>query len=285
MKTYLLLLFLLGWVWMVFGQEFRGKDKIHISPYTSEKYSVCYTDKKIQDTIHKVFDKDGNLQSFELQEKVNWMDAKKLTTSDLKEYGWNKKYLNGNISPENGRLVIYFWDQGKIAESLKKFLSTNQFSVSLNENENLSFFADSFHLGAMTLPLKVYLKKRDDDVGGGMAEGNVNLGIYTGYKFGWKKYVKLKNEKEYRVYNVAFSGNLVFGLGKVTVDDKNSVEHLQQWKVDVPTFNLGMAIGLHYRDFSLLVAYGTDLLLSKKGENWNYKGKPWLGMGIGYKIF
>ncbi|MCJ7933265.1 MAG: hypothetical protein MUW56_06405 [Chryseobacterium sp.] len=120
---------------------------------------------------------------------------------------------------------------------MKVFLSTNQFWIFLNENENLSFFADSFQLGAMTLPLKVYLNKRDDNVGGGMAEGNINVGIYTGYKFGWKKYVKLKNEKDYRIYNVAFSSNVIVGLGKVTIDDKNSVQHLQTWKVDVPIFN------------------------------------------------
>lgn len=284
MKTKILLL-LLVWAGIVSGQEFRGKEKIYISPHASKEYSVYYTNEKVKDSVHKVFDINGNLQSFELEEKINWKASKVLTTSELKKYGWNDVFLNGNISPEKGRLIINFWNRGTISDSLKNFLSTNQFSISIEENDNLSFYADSFQLGAMTLPLKVYLSKRDNDVAGGMAEGNTNIGIYAGYKFGWKKYVKLKHEKEYRIYNMAFSSNLIIGLGKVTIDDKNSVGHLQTWKVDVPTFNLGLAIGLHYKDFSLLVAYGTDFLMSGKGENWNYKGKPWLGIGVGYKIF
>ncbi|MDQ8142781.1 hypothetical protein [Chryseobacterium sp. CFS15] len=285
MRTKILLLFLLGWVGMAFGQEFKGKDKIYISPHASKEYSVYYTNEKVKDSVRKVFNRNGNLQSFELEERINWKNAKELTTSKLKEYNWNKFFLNGNISPEKGRLVINFWNRGTISDSLRNFLSTNHFSIPLEENDNLSFFADSFHLGAMTLPLKIYLTKRDNNVAGGMAEGNTNIGIYAGYKFGWRKYVKLKHEKEYRVYNIAFSSNAIVGLGKVTVDDKNSVGNSQIWKVDVPSFNLGIAFGLHYRDFSLLVAYGIDILMSRKGENWNYKDKPWLGIGIGYKIF
>ncbi len=286
MKIKLALLFLLftGVVW---GQEFRGKERVYITPYANDKYPVYYSSRKIYDTIQKVFDKNGNLLSFQLTAKTDWKDAKKLDTILLRtpKYNYNCKSLRANIVPQGERLLVYFWENGKLNDSLKIFLSENSFSIPLESNKNLSVFTDSFHLGAMTLPIKIYLNRRDEDVKGGMVETGINVGVYAGYKFGWKKYVKLKHEDNYRIYTKAFSINLILGASKITVDDKNSVGYSQTKKEDLPAFITGLSMGLHYRDFSFLLASGFDILLSSGGDNWNYKDKPWLGIGFGYKIF
>src|SRR5690554_1982143 len=140
-------------------------------------------------------------------------------------------------------------------------------------------------MGVMTMPLKIYLDRRNKDFTGSMVTSDVNIGLYVGKKWGSKSFVKLKHEEEYRIYTKAFSLNAILGLSKLDIDNKNSNTSNVTFQGSVPALNTGLGIGLHYRDFAFFTALGYDIPLNKYGTDWNYKGKPWLGIGAGYKIF
>jgi len=143
-----------------------------------------------------------------------------------------------------------------------------------------------WHAGVMTIPLKAYIGRRNNENTGGRVETGVGLGGYVGWKFLAKThFVKLSHEEAYRVYVSGFSINGLLGLSAVELDEDNIKDNSLTFKGKFPALNTGIALGGHYKELGMLLSLGFDIPLNRYGGNWNFKGKPWIGIGLGYKLF
>ncbi|WP_267402037.1 MULTISPECIES: hypothetical protein [unclassified Chryseobacterium] len=301
MKTKILILLLFCWTEIVFGQisKFRERQVLVIGKNQNRDFPIYYLDKndKKDDLLSVDYNTNSEIISKRIaKDKVlNWDNKKELTLDVLKSAGlFNIKNniecitIKANIKAEKGKLLIYPWKISDV-DSLKNkndFLENNRFCIILGDNVNFKIKMNEVHAGVMSIPLKAYIGRRNKDKTGGMVETSVGIGGYVGYKFYAKThYVKLSHEDDYRVYNSGFSINGILGLSAVELDEDNVKNDSIKFRGKFPALNTGAALGYHYRDIGVLFSVGFDIPLNKYGSNWNFKGKPWIGLGLGYKLF
>lgn len=273
--------------------------KPHLKVFIGDKANKGFQVKVLEtekDTLMKpeakVFLADGTFYSYQLTKTLNWKVAKPLDDKlpGLPTLLKKKDVLYADIKPEDGRLMIYFWpykvdEKSKdksITEEANKFYKDHSFSIALEDRTVLNFKSTALQAGVLSIPLKMYLGTPDSVSN---AQAAISAGAYVGFRFGKTKYVKLPNEKEYTVYQKAWSLNLAGGLNKLDIDDKNTSDKGVKFKGSVPSLSLGIAGGYHFKTFTTFLAVGRDFLLSKRAENWLLKKKLWIGVGIGYDIF
>lgn len=247
-------------------------------------------EKRAQETYNAA----GNLISYQKENKPDWSKAKVIapTTAGLPEWIKEEDYLLADIKPEEGRLLLYFWpwdigekataEQKRKKEEANLFYKDHTFSIEVPDRINLSFKSTAFHAGPMTLPMKVFLGGPDSI---SKVSTAVSVGFYLGYRSGHTKYVKLPDQKEFASYETSHSWNVVFGLTKLDLDDKNTKDDGKEFKGSIAALTTGLAYGLHIKNFTLLASIGLDHPLSKKGKLWSLKGRPWIGFGAGFDIF
>ena len=286
MKHTLLSLILLITIQNSFSQKLKLKEDltIHIATKASPKFPVMYINKKEtkNDTVNVVYNKTGDTISFQLKKKNNWKEANKLDSKTANNNGITKFNLKGEVTPKDNRLIINFYPFENNSKA-KTFLNNNNFSIIIPPRLNLGFKYSRFHAGTLSMPLKIYLNSRGENNNNNIETG-ANIGVYLGYLSGTKRFVKIPSEEEYRVYEYGWSINGFFGLNKLEITDKNTLD-VSSFQGSLLTSSLGVNIGWHYKVFSIFGAIGFDIPLSDNGKDWYFKGKPWVGFGVGFEIF
>ncbi|MDH6250963.1 hypothetical protein M2347_000690 [Chryseobacterium sp. H1D6B] len=310
MKTKILLLLLFGWAGVIFGQisKFKERHILFVYERDSDKkqngnnkedsliyiYFVNNTNQK-EEIISSNYDSHSNLISRTIKggKVLDWSKKQVLTFKILEDNGVivdqddTKIKLKANIKAEKGRLYIYPWKfNGAKEDKINKFIKNNTFCIELKDNVNFAVNMHEWQAGVMTIPLKAYIGRRNKENTGGMVETGVGIGGYAGWKFLAKThFVKLNHEEDYRVYVSGLSINGLLGLSAVQLADDNSNDNSVTFRGKFPALNTGIALGAHYKELGLLLSFGWDIPLNKYGSNWNFKGKPWVGIGLGYKLF
>ncbi|QIE58804.1 DUF5320 domain-containing protein [Rasiella rasia] len=173
------------------------------------------------------------------------------------------------------RLIKYF--NGEL-----KGYEKESIGLKLPENGQLFVPTTSFHVGALSLPLKLYVDSDSDSISGGTnnVRTDVDFALFVGKQWGvhgFNSKGELKTKKMQ-------SANFLIGASKLTLNNKNTDGVIKK-DTDVLSLDLGLAYGLSYNSFNILFGAGIDLPLSRFGDEWIFYGKPWVGIGVGYSIF
>jgi hypothetical protein len=78
--------------------------------------------------------------------------------------------------------------------------------------------------------------------------------------------------------------NLVGGLSLGTTPVTSTTADVES-EINATTLSPFMGLLFEYDSFQVGVFYGWDQLGGSVGRTWVYQGKPWLGVGLGYKVF
>lgn len=217
------------------------------------------------DTIYKYKEVDNYIETPFLQ-------------SDYK--GLKTKKFKGNFKIEDKKLVFYPWKFSAEKDSkLNQKLNKNSYFLDIPERTVLKVKFRSFHFGALTLPVKIYLSSKADSLVNNI-QTDVNLNFMIGHKWGHKKYSQLPNEKEGTSYENSWSINFIIGMSKIDLEKNNTTPDLTE-DISVPAISTGCALGYQYRKIGVYVASGIDNPLSKYGKDWDFKNQLWLGFGLG----
>jgi hypothetical protein len=139
----------------------------------------------------------------------------------------------------------------------------------------------SFASSAVTIPVKI--RFGDDSKESGIRdengfrrrfsdfEGNANVGAAVGFRIKASKI-------GFDYFN--FLGGINVGATSINND---TAEVETETNAGILTPFIGVLY--EYKGFELGVFYGWDHISGSIGRTWVYQGKPWLGVGIGYKIF
>lgn len=277
--------------------SFFSRQRVAINQYANKGFEVKLIDTKLhvkQEKTAKTFDAVNNLASYQLTEKPDWSKQVILDNNiaGLLTLLQNRVYLDADIKPEDGRLLVYFWPfpedpNGTAAQqadikTANDFFKDHTFAIELKERDNLALKSSAFHAGPMVLPLKIFLGGPDSV---SSVTASANVGLYIGKRYGKTHYVKLPDEKEYTVYETSHSWNLILGLSKLDLDEKNTKDGGKNFKGSIAAFTTGIAYGLHIKNFTVFGGIGLDFPFGKKGKQWSLRNQPWIGFGAGFDIF
>lgn len=282
MKTKIVLLFLFGWVGMVFGQDqksFKERNKVPLDCF------VYVSPKERKDSIvmkNVVYNAKNEIISFEKDTLKKKAIEQVFIALDSSTTGLKRgSVVKANLKAIDNKIMIYPWyfTYNKTTTT-NDFFNKNNVYIKMKDRVNYSFSYSSVQVGVITLPIKWYIDSKIGNV-----ETSLNAMINVGYKFGKSRFVKFPNEEKVREYKTGFSVNGLAGFSKIELDEKNtSLSEKGKSEGNVAAISLGGALGYHYNDFTLILAVGFDLPTSNR-KNWNFNGIPWLGLGFGYNFF
>jgi hypothetical protein len=301
MKYFLLSTFLLAFSGLSAQKLIlKQKLKIAINGKADSNFHVKYLD-PIKDVKiekqHETYDATTNaIISYQNSKKPDWDKAKKLDSNNrdpnlpvlLKK---DAVYI-ADIKPEEGRLMLYFWPFRKNGNKkmkntasentdVNKFIEDHLFSITMPQRTTLSFHSASWHVGVMTVPLKIYVGSPDSV---SAVQSSFNAGLFFGRRWGYTKYVNLPNQKEISTYQTSWSVNIFAGPAKVDLDENNTSDKGKSFKGGVAVLSYGIMAAYHYKNFSVFLSFGDDKPFVDQADTWLLKKKPWLGIGFGFDI-
>jgi len=290
MKKYsYLLIFTLIIFQFSFSQKLKFKEKININIATKAKdsFPVKFVGKKKKklNKTNVTYNAKGDTISYQLEKKTDWESAIILDSLNAVNNGITDFKLLGEITPKDEMLLIDFYPFTDSKDSTaNKFIEKNLFRIKLKPRTNLKFKYNRFHAGTFVAPFKVYLDSRADSNNNNNIEADVNINLFAGLLMGTKRYVKIPSDEGYRIYEYGWSLNAFFGVNKLEIGEKNTLD-TSSFQGSVVTSSQGINCGWHYKSFSIFGLFGIDIPLNKRGSDWYFKGKPWLGFGAGFEVF
>ena len=257
-----------------FGQNHLKLKERNIVSTDSEKYIIKVIPKeKIAKNSDVIYNSNGDTLTFKQTKKYDISNTKIMNFKTLKI----KDNFKADLKLDGDKLYIYPWlfnncdDDGK---KINNYFDKNIMYIKLEDRKNYSFTNRNFQIGVFTVPVKMYLDSR---------LGNVNLSANAmfnfGYNFGKNKFVKFPNEKTARNYKSNYSVNFLAGITSIELDASNR-EDSGAPEGKVAAVSTGLSFGIHYNNFSFMLASGFDLPTSNR-KDWKFSGIPWLGLGIG----
>lgn len=183
---------------------------------------------------------------------------------------------------KNNLLLIKFW---KYKDSVKT--NNNELYSYISEETNNRYFImnlddfnkktsefngknHSFIWGFSTLPIKLRFKNGNAPF---QYETGFSLGVNAGYEFQFQS----RNKQ---------SIGLLLGVGLSAVNiTPETVNNYINKSITTGAFTPSLGLVYTYESFQIGMFTGLDIIPGELGQNWDYKNKPWLGVGIGFTIF
>lgn len=259
MKTKILLLFLLGWVGMAFGQEKEIKEG---GNYYFNHISL------------------NDLEGLNSESSLN----KSYQINDIREAVSGKKYrvTINKINLKDELVYFTFW---KFKDSIKNIVINN--SLDKKDDNRVEYVMPledfkkgtkplynrvDWRVGVYTVPIKVRFSNFSFDP-------NANLGANLGAKIKWNR--ELDN-------SFALEPIVGFGLASIKLDESNSnitgsTDENAKKSTNVSAFTANLGVLVHIKNtINIGLTYGFDKISKNDHSNygWKYNGKGWLGVGI-----
>jgi hypothetical protein len=188
---------------------------------------------------------------------------------------------------ENNLLVIKFWKYENDVQSTLKTNDNNELYNYISKETNDRYFIMNLHdfnkktsefngtnhsfiWGFSTLPIKLRFK---NDNAPFQYETGFSLGVNAGYEFQFQS----KNKQ-----SIGFL--LGVGISAVNITPETVNDYIDK-SITTGAFTPSLALVYTYESFQIGVFTGLDIIPGELGQNWDYKNKPWLGLGLGFTIF
>jgi hypothetical protein len=216
--------------------------------------------------------------------EYNFLEPEKeLNTKFVAKKG--TKFTAYEIIKEN-QLVIKFWDfKGKTQKQQKS--NENKNTQLISEDTNDKYFIISlddfnkktseyngynqnFTWGFSTIPIKLRFKNSNAPF---QYETGFSLGVNAGYEFQFPSVSKQ-------------SLGVLLGVGISAVNiTPETVNNYIDKNITTGAFTPSLGLVYSYESFQVGLFSGLDIIPGELGQNWDYKNKPWLGVGLGFTIF
>lgn len=177
-------------------------------------------------------------------------------------------------------VIVRFWDWETGTEKYNKFNFTDKAGGTESEQKYFLMLQKefdeerviprysskpSFTAGTLIVPIKIRFNEFD-------FSKDFTLGPTVGMRF------RLNN------YSENF-GNVLVGLGVTSVTlDSASTEGTILKTEDRPALTPSLGFLLEFNTVQVGLFTGIDYISDNSATNWNYHGKPWVSLGLGYTI-
>jgi hypothetical protein len=248
----------------------------------SDKYLTNIRDKssylkKIEVVGKKVKENNFSMSGNDTIKHYTYVDSTIISTFIGEDFKLDKDRLIGDFKIIGNKLQFFPWSFKD--EEINNHLKNYTYLVDIPERSVLKVKFRSFHYGALTIPIKIYLRSRTDSLISNI-QTSVNFSAQFGVKKSSMKFSQLPNEKEVKRYQNSYSFNFILGISKIDLNNVNTFPAIKNER-SFAAISYGFSLGYQYRLLGLYFVSGIDTPVSKHGKMWNYKNQPWIGVGIG----
>lgn len=245
MKTKIVLLFLLGWVGMAFGQEIKiGQRFTFKAP--AKHFKTDLNNAKLLDTLTK----NPNY----LEEGIKYKIA------DIV-----KDTITVKVDPPFKKLK-----KRSTAISKANYYNNKLFNITKEEflakAEEIPDEPDRFSVGILTLPFK--FRPQDERT----FEAQFNLSSTLNWRIT-------------KAYSTDFYLQVGAGLGSVELNSNNSLGIGADENINAATLTLFSGLMLQYKKVQAGIYVGVDQINNQQHYQWRNNGNLWFGFGVGYQLF
>lgn len=302
MRTKILLLFLLGWVGMAFGQEsFKKKYKIPSSIKLKPDETIfLYRDKSVkfkdwtsaqQISIKDVYLKDSLII---VEEELEINGKKKSITRVIKidddfyqSLTSNKKEktdttFKGFVKFEENKVIV---NPYLLKNNDGKYVNRAIHYYELKNRQAIRLCFNEVTVSALTIPFKYRFKhsRVPEEFSAG-----ININLFGGFSIGKTKFFRQdKVGNKENTYKFTFGG--LIGSSIIELNNSNTSTADTPLAADVK-MNKGLAtvgagVTYSFNKINLGAFCGWDYAMGKYSNKWDYNKKPWLGIALGYSLF
>ncbi len=215
--------------------------------------------------------------------RISYSQTDSITTKDPTYEKTSKREIDkASIYPKNN--VIY------INPYLGSHLDKGEtLGIILNNREYVYFIEHSMYVSALTIPFKYHGANHLNNVDiYSTFQASVDINTFIGYRISRRNFSYYKYEGMVeKSYSLTFGPFI--GLSSLVLDEQNTSAHEFQvpedTKLNSATINLGVGIVGHLNQFEFGLFIGTSKAPDDLSKRWNYINQPWLGIGLGYKLF
>ena len=147
----------------------------------------------------------------------------------------------------------------------------------LKNRQSVKIDFKQWSLNALSVPLKVRIGKNKTEFTTG-----ANLGAIIGHTWGKTNFVHRK-----KVGNRQFDSKCTFGLflgaDKLEFSFKDDTD--SEIKVKTAALSSGLGCFFSYEKFTFGAIGGFDFSFGENSSEWDFQGRPWLGISLGYSLF
>lgn len=171
----------------------------------------------------------------------------------------------------------------RIKNYLNGYDGKEKLGFELNGDKLTYFKNKAWTFGALTIPLKIYLDRKESSIPDGTNNivVDANVSLFVGRQWGWHGFDSKGEVKSRRFSSI----NFLLGAGRVTLGDGNTTSNPLDMDLSILTVNTGLAYSFVFNKFNVFAAAGFDIPTTSEGRRWIFDKKPWLGIGLGYSVF
>ncbi len=294
MKTNLLLLFLLGWLGIAFGQE--NSSRLYVITATrndlslKQKKSVTYEkwSQKDIDSVKQVY-KDSKV--VKISEEVTFNGEKQTVMRDIivDDNFYKSLTIIKEVDADWDFFGYVKFDGNKVYVSRKRFNNKRgddvyYFKLKNGDKLRLPFIDGT--VSVFTIPFKYRFKQ--PNVSEEFSSASLNINVLAGVSFGRTTFMYRENV-DCKTNNSKFTVGIFGGSSIVELTSSNTSaadEPLAEGvKITKGLASIGLGAAYSFNKISLGGFLGWDYAIGNDSEKWNYNKKPWIGIAIGYSLF
>ena len=262
MKKIILCLIVIG-CYQISNAQDSYKKRYYVKDKVS--YKEKYYDKKTDKTESKT-------STLNLSSEDGKVDAKILKIAKS-ENGLLSNVLFGEEENSN-KLYINPW----LVNSKNGYIERDKvYFYELKNRQSVKIDFKQWSFNALTVPLKIRFGKEKTEFSTG-----ANLGALIGHTWGKTNFVH-RSEIGNKQYDTKHTFGGFLGADKLefSFQDANSSEV----KVKTAVLSTGLGYLFSYENFTFGAIGGLDFSLGENSSEWNFQGRPWLGISLGYSLF
>lgn len=147
----------------------------------------------------------------------------------------------------------------------------------LKNRQSVKINFKQWSFNALTVPLKMRFGKEKTEFSTG-----ANLGALIGHTWGTTNFVHRK-EVGNKQYDTKCTFGLFLGADKLefSFEDNNA----EEVKVKTAVLSTGLGYLFSYEKFTFGATGGFDFSLGENSSEWDFQGRLWLGISLGYSLF
>jgi len=167
---------------------------------------------------------------------------------------------------------------------------TNQgmFYYSLSNRQTVKLYFTEWSVSALTIPLKYRPQSAPSKGIPHELTSDVNLNAFIGYTYSGltafhhrEKVGNVENTRRWTIGGVFGASSLSLDKNNTSATDKKITDDVTLTK-GMATLGLGLAYSYNKINFGAFA--GVDYTLGDAIAKWNYNGRPWLGVAVGYSL-
>jgi hypothetical protein len=128
----------------------------------------------------------------------------------------------------------------------------------------------SWHFGSLTLPLKAYLKSKEDELKNNVLF-NANINLMIGRKWGRKYFYFMGSNEPGESYQTGWSVNYVFGIAKVDLSKENTTDITDDSKFSVAALSNGISFGFQVKKVGVFAIAGLDTTIGNTAKRVHFR--------------